>query len=253
MTETIVTYGQIAYETFHAARWPATAGDVPWTHPAVDKARPAWETTGAAVAATAIARLDQPAQLAAAMTENVKLRKQLAKVAAQLADALTPTAADFDHAAEIMRLRGVLERLASDLEAEIAHLRATGVTRGNRDRQELATRIREALDQAAAEPKPAPESAAVREAYVVRYFAETWAELITSLPDSYGCEMNCAEANAAADLYRAIGDEGTAQSIIAAHKEHDDDQDALSHQPADAAVIATAGTEHLAAQLAEES
>lgn len=70
-----------------------------------------------------------------------------------------------------------------------------------------------------------PDVAAVREAYVVRYFAETWAELLTSLPDSYDCHMTCAEANAAADLYRAIGDEGTARAIVAAHAEHDEDGD----------------------------
>jgi hypothetical protein len=58
-----------------------------------------------------------------------------------------------------------------------------------------------------------------------RHFAETWAELFTALPDDYGCEMNCAEANAAAGLYRALGDDSTAAAIISAHAEHDQDGD----------------------------
>jgi hypothetical protein len=69
------------------------------------------EIAAADVEAAAIARLGQPAKLAAAMTENVRLRKELDERDAQLADALTPTAADFDHAAEIMRLRGLIDEL----------------------------------------------------------------------------------------------------------------------------------------------
>jgi hypothetical protein len=58
------------------------------------------------------------------------------------------------------------------------------------------------------------------------YFAEVWSELPPSLPDSYGCEMSCSEADVAADLYRALGDEATADAIITAHAEHDVDGDA---------------------------
>jgi hypothetical protein len=67
-----------------------------------------------------------------------------------------------------------------------------------------------------------------------RYFAETWAELLPGLPDSYSCEMTCSEAEAAADLYRALGDDTTAAAIITAHAEHDTEEDAHwggRHQP----------------------
>jgi hypothetical protein len=57
------------------------------------------------------------------------------------------------------------------------------------------------------------------------HFADVWAELFTSLPDTYGCEMNCPEANAAAALYRALGDEGTADLIIKAHAARDEEGD----------------------------
>lgn len=67
---------------------------------------------------------------------------------------------------------------------------------------------------------------------VVDHFAETWAELMVTLPDDYGCEMNCAEANAAAALFRALGDNGTANAIIAAHVATDDDEERASHDEA---------------------
>ena len=59
----------------------------------------------------------------------------------------------------------------------------------------------------------------------VSYFAETWRELLADLPDSYTCHLTCAEANAAADLYRALGDEDTAASLLAAHAAYDEDGD----------------------------
>lgn len=68
-------------------------------------------------------------------------------------------------------------------------------------------------------------------AKAAEHFANVWAELLTSLPDSYGCEMNCAEANAAADLYRALGDEATAALVLAAHAEHDEEGDEHYHGP----------------------
>jgi hypothetical protein len=61
------------------------------------------------------------------------------------------------------------------------------------------------------------------------HFADVWAELLLSLPDDYGCEMNCAEANAVADLYRALGDDATAASVIAAHGDHDVEGDQHWH------------------------
>lgn len=69
----------------------------------------------------------------------------------------------------------------------------------------------------------ADQDAAIREA--AAGFADVWAELLTTLSDSYGCEMNCTEANAAAGLYRALGDESTAQLVLDAHARHDDEGD----------------------------
>jgi len=54
-----------------------------------------------------------------------------------------------------------------------------------------------------------------------RAFADTWLELLLSLPDDYTCHMACAEANAAARLYREAGRPGDAEAIIAVHAEHD--------------------------------
>lgn len=68
-------------------------------------------------------------------------------------------------------------------------------------------------------------------ATVARLFCETWAELAVSLPDSYGCELNCAEADAMADLFRAVGQDATADAVIAAHAAYDQPDD--SHYPAE--------------------
>jgi len=69
----------------------------------------------------------------------------------------------------------------------------------------------------------------------VKHFTGTWAELMASLPDDYGCEMTCAEANAAAGLYRALGDDTTAALIITAHGDHDEEGDQHWHGAATAA------------------
>jgi hypothetical protein len=58
-----------------------------------------------------------------------------------------------------------------------------------------------------------------------RHFTETWRELAAGLPDDYECHMNCAEANAAADLWRAFGDPGTANALMLAHSAHDEEGD----------------------------
>lgn len=58
-----------------------------------------------------------------------------------------------------------------------------------------------------------------------RLFADTWLELFLSLPDDYDCTMTCLEADRAADLYRALGDEGTAEQIVKAHAAHDEPGD----------------------------
>lgn len=40
---------QLAYEAYQAARWPyGEAGSIPWTHPALGKARTAWKAAVAA-------------------------------------------------------------------------------------------------------------------------------------------------------------------------------------------------------------
>lgn len=59
----------------------------------------------------------------------------------------------------------------------------------------------------------------------VLHFADTWRELMSGLPDSYTCTLTCGEANAAADLYRALGDEDTAAFLLAAHAAYDEDGD----------------------------
>jgi hypothetical protein len=59
----------------------------------------------------------------------------------------------------------------------------------------------------------------------VRHFADIWRETLTELPDAYMCTYTCTEANAAADLYRALGDEDTAAAIIAAHAAYDEEGD----------------------------
>jgi hypothetical protein len=63
---------------------------------------------------------------------------------------------------------------------------------------------------------------AERQLDIARTFAETWADLLTSLPDDYTCHLNCAEADTAAELLRAFGYEETAASLIRAHAEHDE-------------------------------
>ena len=78
----------------------------------------------------------------------------------------------------------------------------------------------------AAIPGDAAELATLRELRAVAaHFADTWAELLPNLPDDYECHMNCAEANAAAGLYWALGDDRTASAIIAEHARHDEDGD----------------------------
>jgi len=58
------------------------------------------------------------------------------------------------------------------------------------------------------------------------HFADIWAGLLRGeLADNYDCALTCPEANAAADLYRALGLDDWADDIIAAHAEHDTSQD----------------------------
>lgn len=84
-----------------------------------------------------------------------------------------------------------------------------------------------ALEQARGDYDQAAELIRLRAmAGAAEHFAGMWGELITSLPDAYTCHMACAEANAAAGLFRALGDDATADEIIAAHAEHDTEEDA---------------------------
>lgn len=66
----------------------------------------------------------------------------------------------------------------------------------------------------------------VRVMSAVAEFAEVWGGLIETLPHDYGCTLTCGEAEAAAALFRAIGDEPTAGGILDAHADHDDRGDA---------------------------
>jgi hypothetical protein len=65
---------------------------------------------------------------------------------------------------------------------------------------------------------------------VASEFAATWAELLWSMPDNYDCHMTCTEANAAADLYRALGRDIDADAIVKAHMEHDEDHEREAHE-----------------------
>lgn len=102
---------------------------------------------------------------------------------------------------------------------------------GERDIEEIAVVPRTELGTAWRLLEEArAELATLRELHrVVGHFAGEWAGLLTTLPDDYDCEMTCAEANAAAGLYRALGDDATAQAVITAHAEHDDDEERTSH------------------------
>jgi hypothetical protein len=57
------------------------------------------------------------------------------------------------------------------------------------------------------------------------YFAETWAELLESLPDSYDCHLNCPEANAAVEFLTAFGFKTAAGELAKAHAAHDTPED----------------------------
>lgn len=56
-------------------------------------------------------------------------------------------------------------------------------------------------------------------------FAETWAGLLISLPDAYGCHLTCGEAEAAHKFLAAHGYDDTAAELLAAHAAHDEPGD----------------------------
>jgi hypothetical protein len=78
------TLGQVAFAEYYG-RQAGAALVMPdsWARWS-DAGRADWEAAGAAVAATAIARLNQTGELAGAMTENVRLRKDLADAEAEI-------------------------------------------------------------------------------------------------------------------------------------------------------------------------
>ncbi|MEU9871084.1 hypothetical protein AB0C87_24855 [Actinomadura sp. NPDC048021] len=62
-------------------------------------------------------------------------------------------------------------------------------------------------------------------ALAVVLFTEVWGELAVSLPDDYSCHMTCTEAEALADVFRAGGQDRTAEMILANHAAHDEPDD----------------------------
>lgn len=109
-----------------------------------------------------------------------------------------------------------LPDLASLLDAALRRGWGSGAER-------IAERLR--LDPYAG---PGAAEKALREAAglnAARHFTETWRELVADLPDDYECHMNCAEANAAAGLWEAFGDPGTARALMAAHAARDEEGD----------------------------
>jgi hypothetical protein len=56
-------------------------------------------------------------------------------------------------------------------------------------------------------------------------FAEHWGALIESLPGGYHCHMTCEEAESAAELFKALGDESTAVAILDEHGSFDEEGD----------------------------
>lgn len=60
---------------------------------------------------------------------------------------------------------------------------------------------------------------------IVEHFAATWRELMIEMPDTYNCTYTCAEANAAVELYLALGDTTAARAILSAHAAYDDGGD----------------------------
>jgi hypothetical protein len=60
---------------------------------------------------------------------------------------------------------------------------------------------------------------------VARNFAETWADLLLSLPDCYECTLTCAEANSAVEFLTVFGFSGFANALAGAHASYDEPGD----------------------------
>lgn len=128
---------QLAYEAYQAVRWPyGEAGSTPWTHPALDKARPAWK---AAVAAGVDASPDL-ATARNALSDLAELHLRTVEELAAVTAALGKARADRD------AVRGRILALGAGLEAEAAKLTAPRLKWRAGLRTEIAGRIRKALD-----------------------------------------------------------------------------------------------------------
>ena len=57
------------------------------------------------------------------------------------------------------------------------------------------------------------------------HFVEVWMGLAQNLPDDYGCQMTCGEADALADLFAAFGYTTDAAEIVRNHAAFDEPGD----------------------------
>lgn len=63
-------------------------------------------------------------------------------------------------------------------------------------------------------------------------FTSVWWELLGTLPDHYNCYMTCTEAEVAATLLRAFGQDESADHVMEGHAE-DDECGERHHVPCD--------------------
>jgi hypothetical protein len=75
------------------------------------------------------------------------------------------------------------------------------------------------------EPWPCETTRLLNLADEVFNFTTVWRDLLPYLPDDYDCWLNCPEADAAADLYRAIGDDAAADAVLDSHAVHDTEEE----------------------------
>lgn len=74
-------------------------------------------------------------------------------------------------------------------------------------------------------------------------FTVVWQEVLPYAPDDSGFTMQCVEAEAAADLFRAFGDGKTADLILDSHSVYDTEEE--SHYDRGQQVISRRGAEEL--------
>ncbi|MDI3407957.1 hypothetical protein [Streptomyces cavernicola] len=56
-------------------------------------------------------------------------------------------------------------------------------------------------------------------------FVDAWQHLAPTLTYDYDCHLQCSEADALAELFRAFGHQDIADEVIAAHAAHDEPGD----------------------------